>query len=578
MNNKQIDAVLFDDNAVVMACPGSGKTRTIAYKIAYKLSSMDDDRYVIAITYTNNAADEIKRRVSDMGISVERLWIGTIHSFCLKWILKPYSSLCEHIRYGYHIIDPHDSESLKKKFCADYECNYFHTDFGWCETGLREKSYRKKAVNEYYEFLKENGCIDFDQIIYLSYVLVKNHCSVSRNLSNIFNLILVDEYQDTQILQYELLFLLLKVNSNTTRLFFVGDPNQAIFNSMGGVALSFDGFNSRSGKKFHLLELKDNYRSSQGIVNYFSLFKTVEGRPFEAAGELKEYTSIITFNNDFLVRDLDSNIKELITSALSEGISQNEICIIAPWWYHLSEITRRLMAIMPDVKFNGPGVTPISLNRDTLWYKLARIALTNPSPKNYGSRLFYATEIFSQLQEAGFSLLSECGDARKFLKHCNSLGNNEVDGIEYLKGFFESSLDYFPFDINNHDEFKSSYDAFFASAQARKEKLLAEKLGILTTTEHYKKMFDKRDGITVSTVHSVKGLEFDCVIAFGLLQGIVPRFDEDDSQSKRLLYVISSRARKRLHLISESNRSHKGGTYRVTNALSVLKFKYTNMI
>ncbi|SUB70707.1 ATP-dependent DNA helicase pcrA [Pluralibacter gergoviae] len=511
-----------------------------------------------------------------MGISLEKLWIGTIHSFCLRWILKPYSGFCEDIRFGYRIIDPHDADGLKKMFCDKYSCSIFKTDFGWNERGLKVKGVNnRRAVEDYYSHLKSNDLIDFDQVIYFSYLLLVQYKSIALNLSRIFNLILVDEYQDTQILQYELLFTLVKSRGNTCRLFFVGDPNQAIFNSMGGVALSFEDFCARSGVDFELLYLNDNYRSSQSIVNYFSLFRTIAGEPFKAVGEFSSYDSKVTYNKSCSIAVLDNYVKDLVHSAISDGISQSNICIIAPWWFHLSEITRRLMVLMPDIAFNGPGVTPISLNTESLWYKFARIALIPSSPKNYLTRIYYASEFLTQLNEAGMILKNDSIEVKNFLRYCNSLDVQEKDGLNYLKAFFKESSEYFDFDILQNEEFSESYNAFFSSAQKRKEKLEVEGLGVLTKTEHYKKMFDKKSGVTVTTVHSAKGLEFDCVIAFGLLQGIVPRFDEDELQSKRLLYVLCSRAKKKLHLISEVERRHKSGPYLANEVLSRTKFDYT---
>ncbi|MDN4624121.1 UvrD-helicase domain-containing protein [Pantoea agglomerans] len=578
LNPEQIKAVLFDDNAVVMACPGGGKTRTLVYKIAYQLSKGDGSKNIIAITYTNNAADEIKKRILEMGVSVEKLWIGTIHSFCIKWILKPYSGVCDEIKFGYRIIDPHHSESLKAEVCQKHKIKIYDVDFGWCETGLREfKPNHIAVVEEYYNHLREQGYIDFDYIIYLSFKILRSNSFIANNLSNIFKLILIDEYQDTQILQYELLFDILKSNGESFKLFFVGDPNQAIFNSMGGVALAFNSFSNRSGIQFTLLELKDNYRSSQKVVDYFSLFKTINRAPFEASGDLREYESKITLNNSCSVDGLDGYIQALIENMLSEGIQSTEICIIAPWWFHLSDLTRRLMAIMPEVSFNGPGVTPISSNRESLWYKFARLALTRPSPQNYRSRVYYANEAFSQLSECGLKVNDEPSEIKVFLKYCNSLKVNEVDGIKYLDVFFTEVIKFFDFDILQIEEFSESREAFFASAEKRKKKLNDDGLGLLTSAEHYKKMFDKKTGVTVTTIHSVKGLEFDCVIAFGLLQGIVPRFGEDEAQSKRLLYVLSSRARKHLHLISEINRNTRTGQYKITNVLKSIKYVYSGL-
>ena len=566
LSDEQIKSVLHEGNAVVMACPGSGKTRTLSYKIAYELSISKGKRYIIALTYTNSAADEIKKRIMELGVSIDNLWIGALHSFCLKWIIKPYSALCDETRYGFKIIDPHDSEDLKLQLCSKYGRDYFKTDFGWCEYGLREKDkHGKNVVENYYKNLKDSGFVDFEQIVYLSYTIVSNNNFVAKNLSNIFEVVMV----------YELLFSLLKVKRNSCRLFFVGDPNQAIFNSMGGVALNFDLFSSRTGVKFDLLQLKDNYRSSQLIVDYFTNFRTVVGEVFEACGEFKNYKSSITFDNSCLMEDLDSNITKFISGAIEEGISVNEICVIAPWWYHLSEITRRLMAIMPDVTFKGPGITPISHNRESLWYKFAKIALISTSPYNYRHRISTAGEIFEQLIDAGFFIDLKLFSPKLFLKHCNAVKVNEIDGVEYLSVFFEKACLYFGFDVLSSVEFSDSYSAFFSSAEKRKEKLISLNLAVLTSAEHYKRMFEANKGVTVTTIHSAKGLEFDCVIAFGLLDGVMNKFGEGSDHSKRLLYVLSSRARKKLHLIAEGNRGNSRGVYSVNKVLGGINYDYT---
>src|SRR5690349_141217 len=91
LNREQENAILEDDSVLLVACPGSGKTRTLSYKIAYELLRLTSRRqYLIGITYTNAAADEIKERIEILGAETKQLWIGTIHSFCLEWVLKPY--------------------------------------------------------------------------------------------------------------------------------------------------------------------------------------------------------------------------------------------------------------------------------------------------------------------------------------------------------------------------------------------------------------------------------------------------------------------------------------------------------
>ena len=89
LNPEQEKAIYNENSILLIACPGSGKTRTITYKIAYELSKLESNKqYIVAITYTNRAADEIKERIELLGVDTEQLWIGTIHSFCVEWILK----------------------------------------------------------------------------------------------------------------------------------------------------------------------------------------------------------------------------------------------------------------------------------------------------------------------------------------------------------------------------------------------------------------------------------------------------------------------------------------------------------
>ncbi|NYG35498.1 3'-5' exonuclease [Sphaerotilus montanus] len=119
--------------------------------------------------------------------------------------------------------------------------------------------------------------------------------------------------------------------------------------------------------------------------------------------------------------------------------------------------------------------------------------------------------------------------------------------------------------------------AFFASSQARLEKLQKSGADYITDLSFFKKVFRERTGITVSTIHGVKGAEFDVVIAFGLLQGMVPHFSDSDGDAaaSKLLYVLASRARKHLHLISEAGRSRgRYGSYEPTEVLARFEFDY----
>ena len=104
LNAEQSEAVREDRSSFLVACPGSGKTRTLTYKIAYELSRLNSKRkFIAALTYTHRAADEIHERIDGLGVDTSQLWIGTIHSFCLEWILKPYGIYEPDLAQGFRI-------------------------------------------------------------------------------------------------------------------------------------------------------------------------------------------------------------------------------------------------------------------------------------------------------------------------------------------------------------------------------------------------------------------------------------------------------------------------------------------
>jgi superfamily I DNA/RNA helicase len=131
--------------------------------------------------------------------------------------------------------------------------------------------------------------------------------------------------------------------------------------------------------------------------------------------------------------------------------------------------------------------------------------------------------------------------------------------------------------LNSFPGLLAHHEAFFASSQARLERLQNSGAAYITDLSFFRKVFRERSGITVSTIHGVKGAEFDVVIAFGLLQGMVPHFSDIDGDvaASKLLYVLASRARKNLHLISEAGRSRgRRGDYEPTEALLRCGFDY----
>ncbi|MBJ9441597.1 ATP-dependent helicase [Acinetobacter baumannii] len=565
LNEEQKKAIYEENSILLVACPGSGKTRTLIYKIAFELSKIESTKkFVIAITYTNSAAEEIKERVEALGVDTTQLWIGTIHSFCLHWILRPYYLYLDNLKYGFSVINSYDTERILSELCLSYknpritywDCGVIaRTDkiYLTC-TDTAKHSSLLKIMNDYYTILAENKQIDFEQILKYSWDLLNENSIISKSLSNIFSIILIDEYQDTKEIQYYILAEILKSNYGNTKAFIVGDPNQSIYDSLGGFPMPKNKLEELLGFELIALSLDKNYRSSDKIVKYFDYFK-VNQNTINAFGKNKDYQSIITYNNSVLLDDLIDEISKLITINIEEyNISPNDICIVAPHWIHIGVITRKLMVKHPDLSFDGPGMAPFSRDIDNFWFKVSKLILTEPSPDIYIRRLRWCNEILKELELLGINInhLSN----KSFLKVCNSIKIEENDGLEYLKLFFSKLFNDLNIDWRSIPCLVNHYDSFFQSSYQKLERLSYEGINGVETLENFKKVFKQRDGVTVSTIHGVKGEEYDTVIGFALLDGFVPHFSDSNSDinAKMILYVLASRARKNLHLISEKMR------------------------
>ncbi len=592
LNQEQSDAIVNDNNVLLVACPGSGKTRTLTYKIAYELSKLSNTKqYIIAITYTNRAADEIKERIEILGVETKQLWIGTIHSFCLEWILRPYSLYLSALKNGFRVINSFDSEKIISELCADFNKNNNYNrrtgitfwDFNYFAVPKPEiitvaKNGKEKFANiiidEYYKILKVNNQIDFEQILFYAFKLLKEKPIIKHILSKIFPNFLIDEYQDTKEIQYHIISSIIKA-SNNTKLFIVGDPNQSIFQSLGGYPIDKFELEKISGLKIEKMELSKNYRSSHKIIAYFDYFKTFDNN-ISAEGKTKAYESIISLSNSVVKDDLIDEISRIIVKNINDyKISPEEICIVAPQWVHIASVTRKLMVKLPDYSFDGPGMAPFSRDIENFWFKLSRIILTEPAPNLYIQRLRWANEIIQELKNVGANV--DEYTSKRFLKLCNSIKIDEENGLEYLKLVFYEISDRLNFNIENYLMLKEHFETFFESSQKRIERLKKDGIDFIDHTDSFKKVFKQRKGITVSTIHGIKGAEYDTMIAFALLQDYIPHFsDENGSEnSKKMLYVIGSRARKNLYLIAEKERfNFFGNEHIMTQHLRNYNYQY----
>lgn len=566
LNEDQKKAINEENSVLLLACPGSGKTRTLIYKIAYELSKIESEKkFVIAITYTNSAAEEIRERVEILGVDTTQLWIGTIHAFCLHWILRPYHLYLDKLKYAFSVINSYEAEKILTELCGKYTNP--RINFGDCSViakidniylTCRDTNKHPSLIEiftDYYNILSINKQIDFEQILKYSWDLLNENSIIGKSLSNMFSIILVDEYQDTKEIQYHIIAKILNSNEGKTKAFIVGDPNQSIYSSLGGFPMPQDKLEELFGFNLIALNLEKNYRSSSKIVKYFDYFKTSHNI-IEAFGSNKEYESIITFNQSVSVDDLIDEISRLILiNTRDYNISPNEICIVAPHWIHIGHLTRMLMIKHPNLSFDGPGMAPFSRDIDNFWFKVSKIILTEPSPDMYIRRLRWSSDVLKDLELFGINTINMTN--KDFLRVCNSIKIEEKDGLTYLKNVFSVLFTKMNIDWEIIPSLKNHHELFFESSKQRIERLSSEGLNGVETLENFKKVFKQKAGITVSTIHGVKGEEYDTVIGFALLDGFIPHFSDIDKtkNAKMLLYVLASRARKNLHLVSETMRN-----------------------
>ncbi|WP_313473202.1 ATP-dependent helicase [Rouxiella badensis] len=559
LNSEQLAACFYSGSVLLVSCPGSGKTRTLTYRIAHELEKIDRNKYVVAITYTNNAADEITERIEELGVDTTNLWIGTIHSFCLEWILKPYSVYIDELRYGYSIINPYDSEDIITALCKDlkspkinyYDCSYRFSQgevYLQCPDKLKHSNI-KLVIDSYHKYLEVNNKIDFELLLKYSASLIETYPNIARNLSLLFKCILVDEYQDTRDVQYDILNRIFSSGEGKVTGFYVGDPNQSIFTSLGGGAIKHEDLCHQSGLSFELLYLSTNYRSGSKIIDFFGGFKVFPSKLHPDSENLDK--GFVSYNKSIHKSNLATEISRIINYVVYEKkIKQNEICIICPQWIPLASMTRELSGLYPEFNFNGPGMSPFGRDVENFWYKLCKLALTQPSPDLYMKRRRWSRDVIVHLGRCGYVYANGVSN---FLRLINSISINHDDGVKYLESYFSEFSSKMAGDILSYTEIMDHYKSFFKSANDRIIKLKEKNITGVDTISYFRKVFQSKDGIVISTVHGAKGTEFDCIISYGLVEGMVPFFADPDQtgSAKKTLYVIGSRARKYIFMISE---------------------------
>lgn len=568
LNSKQLNAIELNDNVLLTAVPGSGKTRTLTNKVLYEYSE-DEYKKIIAITYTNRASEEMEERIiNQMGYVPNNIWIGTIHKFCLEHILRKYSSYSKFLSKPFSILGEEDDEklikSLKEKYMVDKKSkiNYSLSING---TPNEEKYY--DYVFEYYKTQRETRKINFNLILFESYSLLSENPNVARNISAMIKYLCVDEYQDTQELQYNILAIIYKA-SKKFRMFFVGDPNQAIYVGLGGVVKSKKELERLFDTDFSELILNECYRSNQKIIDFYSQFALKKIDMISVNDKYNEPEIIInkSIKKEIIVNEISNVIKQ----SLNNGIPENEICIIAPQWFFLYDISTKLKMELPDIKFDAPNIIPIKKDENSICYKLSKIILTNYSFNNKNRILFIIKDIKKQLiEEYGINVNYSVYELLQILFQSRT---DDIIGTDYLG----NSLFNFFNRIGVYEIFEEELVEFITATTLKIK--LYEKYGIEDSKLSFEKSLRSKEGIVVSTIHGIKGDEFRVVISFGLLNGYIPHWDSilnthtAEEDSKKLLFVLCSRAKEKLFLFAEHGRkTNSGNDYVINNELNNAK-------
>ena len=567
LNEKQKEICLSTDNYVLTACPGSGKTRTLVHRLAFLHEKYPESRKLnIAITFTNRAADEMENRLNDMGIESDSIWTGTIHQFCMQYIIRPYAMYSSRLKCGYHIIDEYKKNEYGKQIAEELHIKI-----------LYQKYFENAQILRKYEQIKrDNKEIDFDDILSESLGLLKDNLFVAEDIAAIIRSIHVDEYQDTNELQYQIIAQIVSKNK-TINVLFIGDVNQAIYGNLGGIAKTPEEIRTLFNFPFREDCLNGCYRSTQRLIDYYAAY-SVQKTGAKSLCAYAESCGHISYDSSLNCNQLPETIANIITETLNSGVAEEQICIAAPQWYSLYSLATDLRRLLPNVRFNAPDITAFKYDPLNPFYILARLSFT-AAGQHVRLRKKLATEFISIMTMEYGIAFRDGFDNLSLLKAINGIVQKKKykDGIDCLCAVFSSIMGFSRGYISSDDAIMDSFKVFIEKAESR-----IENNNLARDYDSIAKCFDEKKGVVITTIHGTKGEEYDTVIAFELLNGILPHWDyimKDDLKKQRsdttnrLLYVLCSRAKRNLYLFSENGRRTKSG-YPLTATDEMKQYHY----
>lgn len=610
LNPAQRKAVVnIEGPCMIVAGAGSGKTRVLTYKIAYLVDSGISPYEILALTFTNKAAGEMKKRVISLtGDNAQKIWIGTFHSIFAR-ILR---SEAERLGYSrnFSIYDEDDSVSLIKKIIQEEN---FSTDklnphavqsfISKLKTDIiLPKNFVPNNKNPFEKFIKEiyskyqsslarSNAMDFDDLLIKPIELFKIYPEILEKYQERFKFILVDEYQDTNRAQYIVLKLLSKKYLNIS---IVGDDAQSIYRWRGAKIDNIFDFQSEF-KKVKIFKLEQNYRSTKMILavadDIIKKNKKKIEKKLWTANKVGEKVHIIEMVSD---RDEAFRIAKLIKEEIhTRKINFKDIAVLyrtnaqsrsfeetfrnnsIPYniiggikFYQRKEIKDILsyLKVIANTNDNEALLRALNLKEGigkTTIEKIQQIA------KNKNINLYDALKTISSNDEfkSGIknTLINFVDFITKYITLKDELKVHELVGsvidemgiITKLKLENTSEADE---RINNIQEFKSAIREYYDTNENPTLEGFLEQVSLITDIDE---LDDKKNAVTLMTAHSAKGLEFEVVFITGMEEGLFPVsnsfYNEDEmEEERRLFYVAVTRAKEKLYITYSLQRYRHG--------------------
>lgn len=599
LNDKQLEAVEHKDGpCLVLAGAGSGKTKVLTQRIINLIDSGVSPYNILAITFTNKAAKEMRNRVeNELGSITDSIFIGTFHSFELRILRENY------IDIGYTsnitILDTDDTKAIVKRILkengydpAKYEIRTIINKISSAKNdGISPDEYTKLFLNdldiviglvykEYTKLLKDNNSVDFDDLLLKPVELLKKNKIILEKYQERFKYILVDEYQDTNSIQYELCKLLASRYKN---IFVVGDANQSIYSFRNADYRNILNF-EKDYKNTKVILLEENYRSTNNILKAANsvIKNNSEGKKLNLWSSKRDGELIDYIRCEDEIKEANFVINK-IKDLISNGYKYSDIAVL----YRTNAQSRVVedAFVRNNIPHNIIG-SYYFYNRKEIKDLIAYLKLIyNPCDSvsleriiNVPKRGIGAKSIENLRKKATENNISmfdaiDSGKELEFKKMILklqefSLNGNLSDLIEEILSTTGLRMEY---EINksleneakveNLNEFKTVALMFEESGIYDLQTFL-ENIALVSDRGQYN---NDGDEVSIMTLHSAKGLEFNVVFLLGMEEGLFPHNRSFNSLSnleeeRRLCYVGITRAKEKLYLLSARQRTIFGKT------------------